>query len=382
MNKLIINILLLLLSIRVFSFEIPDTIYFAGAQVPLEFLDTKERISKTIYSFAYDRKGKINYLLSLKDKYLPASENIFNNQKVHKDFIYIMLAESEFNDRARSTAGAAGLWQFTRPTALSYGLSVTNEYDERFDFRKSTKAAAKFIKDLYFSRTCDKDPFLVLACYNNGEKNVSNTKKAQGAESFFEMVSNRETSKYVIKVIAYKEIFSNPEKYGFSPENISRQYKYERFNLSLGHKNLKYKDLASFLDISYREFYILNPHLEHKSYKLGGKISKYGNLDIYIPYANKSKLKDSLQAYGYLQDAGEIIYGKKIIKDSINITDEYILHVVNENTLAEIAFKYGINWTKIADDNNLKITTLPSGIKIAKIYKGQKLKIYSDNERN
>lgn len=108
-------------------------------------------------------------------------EAILESENVSKDFFYLALAESGCRTDARSKAGAVGLWQLSKPTARTYGLTVNEELDERLDWRKSTRAAARYIAHLEESFDGLR---WVVAAYNAGGSNLKRKLKFRTKEPF------------------------------------------------------------------------------------------------------------------------------------------------------------------------------------------------------
>lgn len=352
------------------NYRLPDDIYFAGQRVPTEFLDVQNRLDYIFQILIHDRRGHINLLFSRWSDYIPKAQKILKENGVHPDFAYIIAAESDMQSRIYSPAKAAGPWQFVISTAKRYGLRVNEKIDERNLLEKSTEAASEHIKWL-LSDVCSGDVFLALACYNNGDRAVKTMLEAQNVGSFWEAVSNYETSLYVPRVIILKEILSNPEKYGFVKPNVNEDtVKYAPVQVITGSKKIDYKVLAGYLEVSFREFYLKNPHLLINSYKEGGYLDKYTSVDIFVPVKVKDTFIKRLADSDYLSTRDE-----KSKSDG-----DFIIHTVTEDTLAEIAFKYGLDWRKIAIDNDLEIVQKKGGIEVAIIKKGQKLKIYKKSK--
>src|SRR5690606_12401880 len=124
------------------------------------------------------------------------------------DLKYLPIVESGFTN-ATSHAGAAGYWQLMPATAREYGLVVNDVVDERLDINKATEAACKQLRSYYASLGVWA---LTLAGYNFGIGNISKAMKKQGKD-YFTMQLNEETSLYVYKIIAVKELFEYPEIY-------------------------------------------------------------------------------------------------------------------------------------------------------------------------
>src|SRR5690606_24116210 len=106
--------------------------------------------------------------------YFPVIEKVLKKYNLPEDLKYIPFFESGFRVNAVSPVGARGLWQFMEGTARKYGLTVNREIDERFDFIKSTDAAARFLKSLHEELG---SWALVLMAYNGGPYRVKRLMK-------------------------------------------------------------------------------------------------------------------------------------------------------------------------------------------------------------
>ncbi|EKB49371.1 lytic transglycosylase domain-containing protein [Cecembia lonarensis] len=198
---------------KVRIFEIPDKITFAGEQVPLQKSDVFERFEREIYVNAYWQSNMI-LMMKRSAKYLPTIEKILREQNIPDDFKYLVAAESGFMNVV-SPAGARGFWQLMPATAKEYGLEVNNDVDERYHLEKSTIAACKYIKSAYanFGNWTS-----VAASYNMGVAGLKRRKDEQKFQQYYDLFLNDETSRYIFRILAFKVIFENPEKYGFELE--------------------------------------------------------------------------------------------------------------------------------------------------------------------
>ncbi len=133
------------------------------------------------------------------------------------DLAWLPLIESGYSLTAYSRARAVGPWQFLRSTARMYGLRVDNFVDERRDPVKSTRAAIRFLKDLYEELG---DWRLAVAAYNGGIGRVGRAVRRARTRDFWELVRRRflkrETRAYVPRLTAAIMIAKSPEKYGFT----------------------------------------------------------------------------------------------------------------------------------------------------------------------
>jgi membrane-bound lytic murein transglycosylase D len=117
--------------------------------------------------------------------------------------------------RARSWAGASGLWQFVSGTGAQYGLRQTAWVDERNGIEKPTAASAHYLKDL--ARRYNNDWLLAMAAYNTGALNVDRAISRAGEANYWKIYPYiaQETRNYVPNILAVIMIAKNPEKYGF-----------------------------------------------------------------------------------------------------------------------------------------------------------------------
>lgn len=189
---------------------IPDREYaFAGEEVPLENFDARERLDRELVTNTYLQSTNV---LNMKkaNRYFPMIESILAKYGIPEDFKYLSVAESNLH-MATSSAGAKGIWQFMESSGEAYGLEVNGEVDERFHPEKSTEAACKFLlflKEKFGSWT------LAAAAYNMGAAGLSKQLTQQQVDNYYDLHLNAETSRYVFRIIAIKEIMQHPDKFG------------------------------------------------------------------------------------------------------------------------------------------------------------------------
>ena len=158
--------------------------------------------------------------LSRGQPYLPRIRETFASEGVPQDLAYLALVESAFHNRALSKAKAKGMFQFIPETGRRYGLAQDWWVDERSDPEKATRAAAKYLRDLY---ELFGDWNLAMAAYNAGEGRISRALDRYGASDFWTLsqVSNlaAETRNYVPMIHAAIIVAKAADRYGFSIED-------------------------------------------------------------------------------------------------------------------------------------------------------------------
>lgn len=183
---------------------------FAGELVPMENFDARERLDRELLENSY-RHGKNLHNLKKASRFFPFIEKILAEYGVPDDFKYVAVAESDLSN-AVSPAGARGFWQFMRLTAKDYGMEVSSTVDERYHLEKATRAACQYMLKLnkQFGSWS-----LAAAAYNMGQTRLRKEMAAQRANSFYDLNLNKETSRYLFRLIALKEILKNPQDFGF-----------------------------------------------------------------------------------------------------------------------------------------------------------------------
>ena len=193
--------------LRVEALDIPRVMTFAGESVPLQDTDVRERLDREIHVNTYWHS---NMLLMIKkaNRFFAEIEPLLKKYNLPDDFKYLAVAESGL-DNVTSSAGASGFWQFMRATGKQYGLEINSYVDERYNLELATKVASEYLrnsKELFGSWTN------AAAAYNAGNAGISKQMKRQDATDYYNLLLNPETGRYVFRMLAFKEILSNPEK--------------------------------------------------------------------------------------------------------------------------------------------------------------------------
>lgn len=191
--------------------SVPKMIVFAGDTIRFDRQDIYERMDRELISFTYMHTNS-TLMLKRSERIFAKVVPILRANGVPEDLKYLMAIESNFDPKALSSAGAAGLWQFTKSTAKEYGLEVSSEVDERYHIEKETVAACKYLLNAY-----DKygDWMTVAASYNGGQNGISKRIENQRQRKAMDLWLVEETSRYMFRILAAKMFFEDPASFGF-----------------------------------------------------------------------------------------------------------------------------------------------------------------------
>lgn len=219
------------------SFDVP-ALDFAGEPVPINIPDVRERLDKELQINTYYHSNTI-FLIKRAHRWLPQIQEILREYGIPDDFKYLPLIESNLLNLT-SPRDAVGYWQILEGAGKEYGLEITREVDERYDPLKATVAACKYLRQSYrkFGNWT-----LVAASYNRGMAGMQRALDDQRVDSYYDLYLNDETSRYVFRIMAIKEIVENPHKYGF---RINPKHLYEEEPLHFVEVDKTIKDLVDF----------------------------------------------------------------------------------------------------------------------------------------
>jgi membrane-bound lytic murein transglycosylase D len=251
----------------------PTEIDFAGEKAPLQIADVKERFDRELLINANLHSSTI-LIMKQANRAFPVIEPILKQYGVSDDFKYLAVIESALTN-AVSSAGARGVWQFMPDTAKEKGMEVNDEVDERYHLQKSTEAACKYLlraKEKFGNWT------LAAASYNGGMTGVNNKITEQKVLDYYDLLLTDETSRYVFRILALKEIMKNPALYGF---DVAKHEMYGNLPTKILEVDSSITDLAIFAKsqgINYKILKIHNPWLRDK--KLSNPTKKKYQLEI------------------------------------------------------------------------------------------------------
>lgn len=211
--------------------------------------------------------------LSRSGRYIPMMRQILREHGLPDDLVYLAMIESGFSCHARSRAAAVGPWQFIAGTGRHYGLKINSWVDERKDPVKSTKAAARYLRDLYEEFGAW---YLACAGYNAGEGKIRRALRYHKADNFWDIAHpakrrsyiKRETRNYIPKMIAAAIIAKDPASYGFKRVEYQAPLAYETARVTIP---VDLRLVARELKVSYRSLKDLNPELKLPSTPQNGQ---------------------------------------------------------------------------------------------------------------
>lgn len=248
---------------RIFAMPLPEKLDFAGEPVPIERPDVRESLDRELLVNTYWHS---NTLLAIKRAYrwFPVIEPILKANEIPDDFKYLAVIESSLSN-ASSPAGAKGFWQLLEETGKGYGLRIDEQVDERYDVEKSTYAACHYLKDAF---DIHGSWSMAAASYNMGMGGLQRRAEQQYQNSYWDLLLNEETARYVYRILAIKEIFNHADQYGFV---IRPAELYEPLNYTSVQVNATIPDLAAFAKdqgISYKLLKWYNPWLRENYLKV------------------------------------------------------------------------------------------------------------------
>ncbi len=237
----------------------PVSVDFAGEAAPLHITDVKERFERELLVNA-NLNASTLLIIKRANRAFPVIEPILAKHNVPDDFKYLAVIESGLLN-AVSPAGAKGIWQFMPDTAREHGMEVNDIVDERYHLEKATEAACRYLliaKQKFGSWT------LAAASYNGGMTGVNKQIEMQKVATYYDLMLNDETSRYVFRILALKEIMKSPLQYGFTviPEELYQNLPVRKIEIDSAITNLA--DFAKGQGINYKILKIHNPWLRDK----------------------------------------------------------------------------------------------------------------------
>ena len=328
-----------------------DSVYEARIQ----HLDTKTPIDlvynpyvkQYINVYTKQRRQQMSRMMGLAAYYFPVFEEVLDQFNLPLELKYLALVESALNPKAKSWAGATGLWQFMYNTGKEYNLKVSSYVDERMDPYRATVAACEFFEKSY---SVYGDWSLVLASYNSGRGNVNKAIRRSGGKRNYWQIRRflpKETRSYVPAFIAVCYAMNYASDHKISTEK-PRVLFHEVDTVEVKYQ-IDFEYLSSSLDISIDELEFLNPSykinvipkIEGRPYHLVLPIAKMGAF-----------VENEKEIYAHFV---ELDAQKRKNYPKYSEQDERIVHRVKGGEyLGKIARRYGCSVKKIQQWNNLK----------------------------
>ncbi len=299
------------------------------SDLPLMMTD---QVASFINYFSTRGRGTLQRGLERSGRYREMIARIFKEEGIPQDLIYLAQAESGFHPLALSRAGARGMWQFMASRASGYGLERNWWVDERQDPEKSTRAAAKHLKDLYNQFG---DWYLAMAAYNSGPLTVQRAVQRTGYADFWELyrrnVLPKETRNYVPIIIAETIMAKNPSQYGLEDVVMDKPPEMDKVKIDYP---VDLRLVAECTDTPLATLQDLNPSL------LRMTTPKQGEFTLNVPAGTGEKFEQAIAA----------------IPQDMRVWWRY--HTVEPGeTLSHIAARYHTTSAAIAQVNSLDADT-------------------------
>lgn len=260
--------------------EYPSEMDFCGEKVPTNQADVKERLDREML-VNINLNASTAILIKRANKVFPIIEPILAKYNIPDDFKYLAVIESGLIN-AISPSGAKGVWQFMPDTAKESKLEITDQVDERYHIEKATQAACEYLikaKNKFGNWT------VAAASYNGGMTGLQNHITFQQTSDYYSLWLSDETSRYVFRILALKEIMKNPEKYGYL---IPKEALYPKINTKKIMIDSTITNLSTFAISQGINYKILKTHNQWlRDKKLDNPTKKTYEIEIPIEGYNK-----------------------------------------------------------------------------------------------
>lgn len=239
-----------------YQITLPDSLSFANEKIPLKYFDVRESLDRELQLNTYWHSQTL-LLLKRANRFFPIIEPILKEKGIPDDFKYLAVAESALAQEI-SPSKAVGFWQILEKTGKELGLEINKEVDERYSIEKSTKAACDFLQKSYnkFGSWT-----IAAATYNFGRNGIDHQIERQNNESYYDLILGDETGRYVYRILAFKVILENPQKYGFilKKRDLYPQLKYSYVEVDTPITNIA--RFAEHFNTNYKMIKTFNPWL-------------------------------------------------------------------------------------------------------------------------
>jgi membrane-bound lytic murein transglycosylase D len=226
-------------------------------------------VTQFINYFTQNKKGRVTMETGLRrsGRYRAMVEQIFKEEGVPLDVMWLAQVESVWIPHALSSAAAKGIWQFIPSTGTRYELAQNEWVDERCSPEKATRAAARYLK--FLNGFFGGDWLLAMGAYNCGENGMDRAVARSGYADFWDVYDRHlipaETRNYVPAILAVMLIAKNPEKYGFQV-TPDPQWQYDTFEVKSA---MDLTVAASLINVPVNTLRELNPELKRNAVPAG-----------------------------------------------------------------------------------------------------------------
>ncbi len=306
------------------------------SDLPLMMTD---QVAGYISYFSNRGRGTFERAFARSGRYHDMMVRILKQEGVPQDLIYLAQAESGFIPTAVSRAGARGIWQFMGSRAKGYGLQHSQWVDDRQDPEKSTRAAARHLKDLYAQFG---DWYLAMAAYNSGPGTVQAAVRRTGYADFWELyrrnVLPKETRNYVPIILAVTIVAKNLSQYGFDDVSMEEPAKFDTVTINYP---VDLRLVADCVDATPLQLQQLNPSL------LRLTTPKEGSFELHVPAGTKQQYQTTIAA----------------IPQPMRLWWRYPTAHAGD-TVASLARRYRVTVKSIVEANDLQGSNLEADSKI------------------
>lgn len=334
----------------------PDSIYKIRLErLPnLVSMQYNNVVRTCIDLYAGRRRGLVRYMLGMADYYFPIIEQVLDEHDLPLELKYLAVVESALNPKALSRVGAAGLWQFMLPTGKSYGLEINSLVDERLDPVKATRAACRYMKDMY---AIYNDWNLVLAAYNCGPGNVNKAMRRSGKTDFWELFPYlpKETRSYVPLFIAANYIMNYYCDHNLCPVQTSLPLATDTIVVN---KALHFEQVSELLSLDIEQIRALNPQ-----YKRDIVPGNTGDAVLKLPASQTYAFVDKEDTI-YTHHADSLL-ANLIESGNAKSSQERVVHITQKGeNLYTVANRYGVTAKDIRKWNGLSGNRVGAGRKL------------------
>lgn len=356
----------------------PDSVYIDRlSRIPTIIPLSYNRFVRNYISVYTDKKkDQLEVMLGLSEYYFPMIEEVLDYYDLPYELKYMAVIESALNPRAVSRVGATGMWQFMYKTGRAYGLTINSLVDERLDPLASTRAAVRYLGDLY---NIYDDWILAIAAYNCGPGNVNKAiRRTGGKTDYWEIYYYlpRETRGYVPAFIAAAYAMNYYHLYNLKSRPIDIPLSTDTI---IVHQDLHLMQVSAVLQLPIQELRDLNP--QYRRDIVPGKSKAYA---LRVPLSQSTQFieyQDSIFAYKdsiYLNPANMVVNPtqSRYVPQAPSGKTKLVYTVKSGDNLGYISEWYRVGLSSLRYWNGIRGNTIRTGQKLAVYVQPSKAKQY------